>query len=446
MKKFLSGALALALLLSTAACGNDAASDPGSSGEPSQASSQETSEPKEVVEITYPTYRVGTNVLAETEAYMIDSFNEEFDGKYKLVVEELPSDVSYQEKMAVLATTNDLPDLVEGKGPVMNLAIKNGQAQDLTSYIEADPDYKAEVGEAAFASNTIDGKIYGVPDLNQCFGYFYNTEMFEQAGITPAETWDEWMSNLEALKGIGVTPLTFFTGQNSWTTQNVLVSIVGTQNEESNALMNSDDKIKDWNTPEIKEALEMVKIMLRDYSSSDAIGGVYANVANYFLQEKAAIMPNGAWMIPDFSDTEMAGEGFADKVGVAMYPGSGMVANYDYGFMMCTDDPAKQEGVWEAIKWFTNAEAQRIKLEMGGNIPVGPKVELTEEYREENPLTAQIVDLMGEAEYTYKTMNKLAYENLTYDGFSSLYPALVYDQITVDEMIQQMNDISAKNE
>ena len=102
MKKFLSGALALALLLSTAACGNDAASDPGSSGEPSQASSQETSEPKEVVEITYPTYRVGTNVLAETEAYMIDSFNEEFDGKYKLVVEELPSDVSYQEKMAVL--------------------------------------------------------------------------------------------------------------------------------------------------------------------------------------------------------------------------------------------------------------------------------------------------------------------------------------------------------
>ena len=199
MKKFLSGALALALLLSTAACGNDAASDPGSSGEPSQASSQETSEPNEVVEITYPTYRVGTNVSADTEAYMIDSFNEEFDGKYKLVVEELPSDVSYQEKMAVLATTNDLPDLVEGKGPVMNLAIKNGQAQDLTSYIEADPDYKSEVGEAAFASNTIDGKIYGVPDLNQCFGYFYNTEMFEQAGITPAETWDEWMSNLEAL-------------------------------------------------------------------------------------------------------------------------------------------------------------------------------------------------------------------------------------------------------
>ena len=67
-EKVFVGCLALALLLSTAACGNDAASDPGSSGEPSQASSQETSEPKEVVEITYPTYRVGTNVLAETEA------------------------------------------------------------------------------------------------------------------------------------------------------------------------------------------------------------------------------------------------------------------------------------------------------------------------------------------------------------------------------------------
>ncbi|MEA5012724.1 MAG: extracellular solute-binding protein [Angelakisella sp.] len=444
MKRVLTSLLAVSMILMLAACGSNSTAPVSSA--PSVASSDAASSSTEVIEIYYPTYRVGANVLAATEKTMIDSFNEHFAGKYKLIVEELPSDVSYQEKMAVLAATGDLPDLVEGKGLVMSLAIKNGQAQDLTPFIEADPEYRAEVGEAALASNTIDGKIYGVPDLNQCFGYFYNKEMFDKAGIKPAETWDEWMENCEKLKASGVTPLTFFTGENSWTTQNVLVSIIGTQNEAGNQLVNSKEKIKDWNTPEVIKGLGMIQTMFQKYCSSDAVGGVYANVANYFLQEKAAIMPNGAWMIPDFSNPEKATEGLADKIGVAMFPGGGMIANYDYGFMMCTKDPAKQEAVWEAIKWFTNADAQRIKLEQGGNIPIGPKVEITEAYRQENPLTGQLVDLTANAKWTYKTMNKLAYENLTYDGFSTLYPELIYNRITPDDMVLKMNEISMKNE
>ena len=43
-------------------------------------------------------------------------------------------------------------------------------------------------------------------------------------------------------------------------------------------------------------------------------------------------------------------------------------------------------------------------------------------------------------------MNKLAYENLTYDGFSTLYPELIYNRITPDDMVLKMNEISMKNE
>ena len=53
---------------------------------------------------------------------------------------------------------------------------------------------------------------------------------------------------------------------------------------------------------------------------------------------------------------------------------------------------------------------------------------------------------MKETKWTYKTMNKLAYENLTYDGFSNLYPELIYDRITPEEMVLKMNEISEKNE
>ncbi len=399
-----------------------------------------------VIEINFPTYRVGTHVLAAPEKILIDSFNEYYAGTYKLVVEELPSDMSYIEKMTILAATGDLPDIIEGKGGIVSLAVKNGQAHDLEELLANDPDYAAEVGQAAIESQRINGKVYSIPDINQCFAYFYNKDMFEQAGVQPAQTWDEWMDNCQKLKDAGFTPLTFYTGENSWTTQNVLVSIIGTSGEAGNALVNSSTKVREWNTPEVINALTLVQKMLKDYCMPDAVGGIYANAANYFLQEKAAIMPNGAWMIADFSNPEKATEGFADKVGVALFPEGGMISNYDYGFAITTKDPDKVEACWAAVKWLTNAGAQKVLLENGGNIPTGPKVVISDEYRAANPIVAQLVDLISQAKWTYKTMNKLAYENLTYDGFSTLYPELIYEKITPEEMAAEMTTISMKNE
>ena len=123
-----------------------------------------------------------------------------------------------------------------------------------------------------------------------------------------------------------------------------------------------------------------------------------------------------------------------------------MISNYDYGYAITTKDPAKEEACWAAVKWLTNANAQKVLLETGGNIPTGPKVEISAEYREKNPLVAQLVDLIPQAQWKYKTMNKLAYENLTYDGFSTLYPELIYDKITPEEMVVEMTNISMKNE
>jgi len=411
-----------------------------------QGSQEKASENADgVIEISYPTYRVGTNVTAGYTKVLIDGFNQTYEGKYRIVVEELPSDVAYQEKMAILATTGDLPDIVEGKGPVMDLAIRNGQAIDLTPFFAKDPQFRAEVGEPAILSNTINGKIYGIPPENQCFGYFYNKEMFSKAGITPAKTWEEWMTNLEKLKKAGFIPLTFFTGENAWTTQNVLVSIIGTQNKTANELMNSQSKIIDWNKDEVIYGLKLIQEMFQEYSSRDAIGGVYANVANYFLQEKAAIMPNGSWMIPDFTNLDKTKPGFDKKVGVAMFPNDGMIANYDYGYLICTKDSAKLDACWEMIKYFNNAEAQKIKLEIGGSFPIGPMVKISEEFKAKNPLMGELVDLLGKAKWTYKTMNKLAYPNLVYDGFQTIYPELIYNKIQAEEMVVKMTEISKRN-
>lgn len=168
----------------------------------------------EVITISYPTYRVGTHLSADSEAALIEGFNEKFKGVYEVKIEELPSDEAYADKMKILAASKELPDVVEGKNGVRELAIANGQAVDLTSFINEDEEYKKVIGDAAIRANTVDGKLYSIANGNQIIGYFYNSEMFEKAGIQPAETWEEFMSNCDKLSAAGFAPISMMTGEN----------------------------------------------------------------------------------------------------------------------------------------------------------------------------------------------------------------------------------------
>ena len=180
-------------------------------------------------------------------------FQELYNGvdkqKITINIEEMPSDQEYYNQMLVRASSNTLPDVFEGNNGVLELAVQNGIAVDMNPYVEADPEYAKELGEDAleFGRNWEDGGLYNISYGRQSIGYFYNKEMFEEAGITPATTWDEWMSNLETLKTSGVcsAPLSSMTGENCWTTNLILSSIIGTSGEEGNEFMNINGYIQD---------------------------------------------------------------------------------------------------------------------------------------------------------------------------------------------------------
>jgi raffinose/stachyose/melibiose transport system substrate-binding protein len=54
----------------------------------------------------------------------------------------------------------------------------------------------------------VDGKTYGVPFTFGIEGFWYNTDLFEQAGIdAPPTTFDELIDDVAALKKAGITPI-----------------------------------------------------------------------------------------------------------------------------------------------------------------------------------------------------------------------------------------------
>ncbi len=441
MKKLFKSSTALLLAGMMAVSMVGCSGSNGSASKAPAATSNSTS--GEVVTIKYPTYRVGSHLSAKAEKEIIDGFNEKYKDKIKLEVEELPSDQAYVEKMKVLAASNALPDVVEGKDGVLELAIRNGQAIDLSAYVNADADYKKVIGQDAIDANTRDSKLYSISNGNQLIGYFYNKELFGKAGITPAKTWDEFMSNCQKLQDKGITPISMMTGENCWATNLMLGAMVGTANEAGNTFMKTKHPTS-YDTPEMKAALEKAKTVLSKYTTKDALGAKYDIAANHFLQGNTAMMCNGPWMAADFANTEKAAAGLADKIGVALYPNDGIFAQYEIGYMVCSADKAKQDAAFEFIKYKTNAESQKIMLEESGTVPLTSEVQMSEEYKKANPLMTELINLSGSAKYKFNSFDQISYASVI-EEMSKDYPALSMGDMDVDGMVKAMTEAAAKN-
>ena len=446
LKKGIAGFIAVFMTASLAACGARSTDNTGASQIESSTSGQtevQTTEKKEPITIKYPTYRVGEHLGAPSEKKVMDDFVAKYNGEIKLEVEEIPSDQAYLDKMKILASSGDLPDVVEGKNGVDEVLAKSGYMLDLLPELNADNEWKQDIGEGAIKVNMVDGKEYFVAWGGGSAGYFYNKEYFEKVGIKPAETWDEFLSNCEKLKAAGITPLALMSGENAWTTNLFLGSIVGTSGEAGNQFMNSLHP-KNFETPEFIDALKKIQIMFQKYTTKDALGAAYANAANNFQQGKTAMIANGPWMISDFSDATKSLEGFDQKVGIAIYPGSGVFSAINKGgFGVASKDKDKQEAAIKFVKFRTGAHAQQINLEMTNQPPLTARVKISDDYKAKNPLASQLIEMTAAAKYKYSYLDDVANSNVI-EAFKTLYPELVYNKITAEQMAKKLSDLAAK--
>lgn len=422
-------------------CGTDTATKSGTNQE-----KQSEEGKKEPIQVRFPSFQVGVNSGAPVLAENVKLFNEKYAGEIEVVIEEIPGDQAYLDKMKILLSADDLPDIVYAGGyNLIDLAIGVVDIVDLTPYFEEDPEWKAAFSENDLQFNARDGKYYGVPEERQPIGYFYNKELFAQAGLEgPAKTWDEFFDQCETLKAAGITPLSMDTADSGWVSGLWLGSMLGTAGEAGNEMMNTYN-IKDYNTPEFLHASENLQKMFMEYTTIDAIGGKYENAANNFLSGNTAMMANGPWMIPDFSNLEKTSADFADKVGVALYPDNGIYDAPMYGFFIASKDKEHADAAVEFLKFMTNEEAQLRALKMIGRIPPSPNLDLDDETRVAYPLLAELIDLNKEADYIYPYNQASWYPNVV-DKLSTDYPALGMGDITPVEFIERLNQTAQKND
>lgn len=405
---------------------------------------------EEKVVLNVINYHVGTDYAAEYYAYLFEEFQKTEEGQnVEFSFEEIPTTDAFNQKIKLLISSGDLPDIVfNGGNNITELAARSGKVADLTPYFEADPEWKALFDETSLEFNTVDGKIYGVPVSKEISYIYYNKDLFAQAGIEAPEVafadWDEFFAVCEKLKEAGITPVGMDSADSGWLTNLWMSALIGTADEAGNEWMNSMYPV-DFTIPEVVAAAETIQKMLQEYTTPDAVGGKYDPMATHFFNGEVAMFPNGPWMIPDFSEPQKAPEGFYDKVGIMLMPGNGMEMVPTPGDMVGASDEAKIEAAVAFLKFETKPENQIKALEMTGLQPVSDNLELPSTLTENDPLMAQVLELQGKAEITYGQNQAYWYQN-TIDTFSTQLPELAYGNITPQEFCEKLSESAAENQ
>lgn len=430
MKKVLAMSMAAAMTLTMfSGCGSSGGGDKDAADTKKEASG-------EVTEISFPTSWVGVSVNTDWFNERMEAFNAEYGDTIKVTVEEIAGDQAYVDKMKVLYSSNALPDAISTGGYNLIDSMKD-QLVDLTPYV--DDEWKKMGADVCWDVNSRDGKIYGIPYSRQVIGYFYNKDLFAQAGIEkPAETWDEFFAQCDKLLEAGITPLSMDTADSGWVTSLMLGAIIG-QTEEGEKFMNT-NLPTDYNTPEFIEAAGMIQEMFKKYTTPDAIGGKYENAASNFFMGETAMIANGPWMVSDFYDTSMVEEGFADKVGTAMYPGGVMYNSGKIGFNVASKDEKTLEATLTFVKFMTSEESQRKMLELTGDIPAAEGISSDEV----KPLVNEVIANGDKATRCINDFQSLWFANVV-DEISIQYPLLAQGEITPEQFAQALTDAAAKN-
>jgi raffinose/stachyose/melibiose transport system substrate-binding protein len=121
---------------------------------------------------------------------------------------------AFKSKLTTVMQSGDPPDIFQSwGGGVMNEYAKAGLLRDITADMAVDG-WGDSFGQGALGVYAYDGHQYGVPWDMGMVGFWYNKDLFSQAGIdAPPETWTEFLDDVQMLKDAGITPIALGEGE-----------------------------------------------------------------------------------------------------------------------------------------------------------------------------------------------------------------------------------------
>ena len=292
----------------------------------------------------------------KNEEKVVEKFNEEYDGIYEIDVEwVMETEDEYRQNLKRLNVTDKLPAIITDLRMLPSfyqMMIEDERIEDLSPYILEDDEWMSMIEPVVLDSfRESDGKIYLAPLSTaafSCSGVFWNGELFEKAGIDEfPETWEEFWNVCERLESYGITPLALHTEGTAWAA--MLLATAELSDTPEGAEFMKEIFPESYQN---ESGLHMAETLKRlfSYTTKDAIGQNFDVSYENFFSGKAAMIPNGYWMIDQIPEGE-----WEERVRFSPFPGNKLVSSpetFGWSIVSSYSDEVKK-GAVEFLKFRT---------------------------------------------------------------------------------------------
>jgi len=381
-----------------------------------------------------PTTAPENDPFAQYRKELTEAFNEEYAGRYRIDPEPYTpaNDADSAQHYQRAAATDTLPDLFTDQATVVRDVARSGKLVDFAPILDADAWRDAFQPDAFLSLTDAEGHVWGIPEQRDAVGIFYNTALFEQAGIDAfPTTWEDLLSACTVLAEGGTIP---FAMDGDWVTQLMWSNLIGTRPGGPEFLQGG---IADGDfaaNPEVVAATEFLKqLHTEGCVNEDAFSGDYNRAAAPFLDGQAAMIANGPWMVPDIEKAKI-------DAGYAPSPGDGLIViPGEAGWASGAQDEAEQEAVAAFMEFMTSDEQMLRKALVTGSYWPTTFEPGAAQAKKLEPLS---YDLLQQAEGVAATYPhaKFATPQAFTDAWINQWPAYVQGDLSTEDFLGALSD------
>ncbi len=244
---------------------------------------------------------------------MIADFERE-NPDIKIEVQAATND-AYKEKIKTVIASDDAPDIYfTWAGEYLNKFVREGLALDLKDELKASGTYDKLVEGQLNAFAYEDG-LYGVPIKVDLKVFYYNKEIFNELGLTPPETYTEFISALETIKAAGITPI-YHGNVSPWAGAHYITTLNQKMVPEDVRAKDYEPTTGEFTDPGYVRALEIYD-ELHEYMNEDVTAYDWGYTYSGFLNGDCALYYDQYITISDFVKDA---PDFIDNIGMFPFP------------------------------------------------------------------------------------------------------------------------------
>ncbi len=217
--------------------------------------------------------------------------------------------------------------------------------------------------EGSWETAVVDEVAYGVPWYVDTRVLYYRTDLAEQAGLEPPETWEEYTAFTQGLQeagaewGVSLPP----GGFDSWQYVTPLAW------QQGGDILNEDGTEFTFDTPEWEEAFAFyTSFFTEGIAEPRRLEG--GEIEQAFINGEVGAFYSGPFHVGLLLD--QGGEDFADKFGVAMVPGADSRTSFTGGGNLAVfEDTENRDASWKFVRWLSQPETQLSWYEISTDLP-----------------------------------------------------------------------------